>query len=521
VAWRTNPYRVLLPPSHREVLGGAETRHFFRIKQATTASAIVIDLIILATLRGRPSINQTALQAFEVINLSLLVLDFVIGLVAMRFARTHAAWQWAIGESAVIFAFTITVWIQLTGSISSYFVIGALILIMFFRMAYDYWMGLLPAAAMMVFHGAAVVLERIGVLRPESLFIAPPSSVYQTPELAIGIMCSVLIMYVTAFGSACAVINRFREQDQELAAARQTQQANRGRYSGRTFALRYEMGDLLGRGGMGEIYRARRLEDGVEVAIKVLHPHLCAEPTALERFQREAEAAARVGGTRTARVFETGTAGTGGTEPFIVMELLQGRDLARRLREEPALTTGESLRLVDEMAAALAAAHGAGIVHRDLKPQNVFLSEDGRVVLLDFGVSKMKAMGTTLTADADLLGSPGYMAPEQARGHVDAIGPATDVFALGAIAYRMLTGRPAFTAADVVTALFQVCNDEPMPPTKVQADLPPAVDEVLGRALAKRPEDRFASAQDFAAALRMAISEPRAAMMQNRGGRSR
>lgn len=515
----------MLPPTYAEAVGDMGMRRSTRIKTWFVGTAIVLDICIALALRAEPTVNHRAVRIFALINTPALTFDVLCGELAIRYARTQRTWRIALDMTAFILAATTAIWIQMTGSLTSYFLLCSVGLIITMRLAYGYRTAAIMTACFVVLHTTMVFFERFELLRPESLFTAPPGGVYGAPRLAYIILYSIVFTYAFSFMAVNHAMNRLREKDIALAAAqREAARAGKlgeGRLSGRTLVDRYELGKLLGRGGMGEIYRARRLSDGFDVAIKVLHPHLSAEPAVMERFRREAEAAARVGGVRTARVFETGAAGTHGTEPFIVMEYLRGSDLAQRLRDEPMMALTEALRLVEEMAAALSAAHGAGIVHRDLKPQNVFLTDDDRVVLLDFGVSKMKSGGTTLTADADLLGSPGYMAPEQARGQSEEIGPATDIFALGAIAYRILTGKPAFPSADVVTALFQVCNDNPMPPSAVRAELPRAVDGVLERALAKSPQNRFPHAQEFATALRAALSQPNAAMMHGGGGRSR
>jgi serine/threonine-protein kinase len=388
------------------------------------------------------------------------------------------------------------------------------------RLAWDYWTGLIITATLVVGHATIVGCELTGVLRPMSLLVGSAGAMYESPRLAILIWSSVLWVFMFGFFGTNAAVNQIRQKDIALAearrdAARAVHRSGQGRLTGQTMIGKYELGQLLGRGGMGEIYRARRLSDAADVAIKVLHPHLLADQQAVERFRREAEAASRVAIDRVPRVLDGGATDSG--EPFLVMEYLSGENLAERLHLRGRLDLGEVTHLVEQIAAVLDVVHAAGIVHRDLKPQNVFLADDGRVMLLDFGISKMKTADTTLTEDADVLGSPGYMAPEQARGHVEQVGPATDVFALGAIAYRALTGRPAFAAADVVAALYQVCNAEPTPPSSMSPAIPPAVDTALARAMAKDPANRFERASKFAHALVAAVG-PNAVMMRQ-GGR--
>jgi serine/threonine-protein kinase len=289
-----------------------------------------------------------------------------------------------------------------------------------------------------------------------------------------------------------ALLNEARA---DLDAARA---ANLGRFSDRSIGD-YAVGEIIGRGAMGEVYRAEQLGTRRPVALKFLNPAVVGEADTLERFFREAKVAASLRSPHVVEVLGMGSAEDG--SPFIAMELLRGLDLAQRLREVRRLDLPEVLELVAQVAQALAAADRAGIVHRDIKPQNLFLVDDGprrTWKVLDFGVSKAREHTSQLTQGA-IIGTPSYMSPEQARGlEVD---HRSDVFSLGVIAYRCLTGRPAFTAPDSVLTVYNVVHLQPARPTDVAPDLSFDVERALALVLAKDPARRFASATMFAAAL--------------------
>ncbi|MBE7478691.1 MAG: serine/threonine protein kinase [Polyangiaceae bacterium] len=274
--------------------------------------------------------------------------------------------------------------------------------------------------------------------------------------------------------------------------------ANLGRFSDRTVGD-YAVGEIIGRGAMGEVYRAEQLSAKRAVALKFLNPAVLGDAEMLERFFREAKVASALRSPHVVEVLGMGRAEDG--SPFIAMELLRGMDLAERLREQKRLELSEVIEILAQVGEALAAADRAGIVHRDIKPQNLFLVDDSPRRLwkvLDFGVSKVRELTSQLTQGA-IIGTPSYMSPEQARG-LD-VDHRSDVFSLGVIAYRCLTGRPAFTAPDSVLTVYNVVHVQPSAPTDVAPHLGADVERVLALGLAKDRERRFSSASMLAAAL--------------------
>ena len=266
----------------------------------------------------------------------------------------------------------------------------------------------------------------------------------------------------------------------------------------------YEVVGLLGAGGMGEVYRARDPRLARDVAIKVLPPRWITDPERLDRFEREARAAAALNHPNIIAVYDTGTSDG---VPFIASELLTGATMREVLTQGP-WPARKALDVAQQIARGLAAAHARGIVHRDLKPENIFVSTDGVVKILDFGLARLKEGSAFPTpedptvADTEagrVLGTVGYMAPEQVRGQ-----PAdhrADIFAFGAILYEMLAARRAFTgdtAADTMTAIL---TKEPAEIVDAAQPVPPALDRIVMRCLDKRPEARFQSASDLAFAL--------------------
>ncbi|HEV8253369.1 MAG TPA: protein kinase [Vicinamibacteria bacterium] len=268
----------------------------------------------------------------------------------------------------------------------------------------------------------------------------------------------------------------------------------------------YEILSPLGAGGMGEVYRARDARLGRDVAVKVLPEQLAHDPDRLRRFEQEARAAGALNHPNVLVVYDTGThAGA----PFLVLELLEGETLRERLRGGP-LPSPKAVDYAVQIAHGLAAAHERGIVHRDLKPDNIFVTRDGHVKILDFGLAKLAPAAGGVGSDAPTrtspgaaLGTAGYMAPEQVRG--EEAGPAADVFALGVVLYEMLAGRRAFERETGVQTLNAILAEEPAPLPSARG-VTPALDRLVRHCLEKRPQDRFQSARDLAFDLSNAIT---------------
>ncbi|MBL8956068.1 MAG: protein kinase [Myxococcaceae bacterium] len=264
----------------------------------------------------------------------------------------------------------------------------------------------------------------------------------------------------------------------------------------------YEVVRLLGRGGMGEVWAARHLRlPGKQVAIKVLHTRVGGlTEEQLTRFKREADVATRIGHPNIVEVHDYNTLPSG--SPYLVLELLQGESLASRLRFG-VMPVDEVTLVLRQVGSALDASHQLGVVHRDLKPDNIFLVPTPmgtQVKVLDFGISKVVDSTTLQTADKVLVGTPQYMSPEQATGQNSDVGPQTDVFALGSIAYEMLSGQPAFSAENVAQILFRIAYAPHVPLEQVKPGLPPRVYAAVERALEKDRAKRFTSIADFIAA---------------------
>jgi serine/threonine-protein kinase len=329
------------------------------------------------------------------------------------------------------------------------------------------------------------------------------------------IECLYLIAYVTARASQRVTLDAMKHLEQAVRSVSQRDAllaearaeldralkiGGPGRFTEQVVGS-FRLGVLIGRGGMGEVYEARHVQTGSEAAVKLLHPGTLADPTHVQRFIREAETASRLDCAHVVRVLEVGT--TTATIPFIAMERLRGHDLAHQLRRQRKLQLFASKVFVEQVAIGLEAERDAGIVHRDLKPHNVFFAQEGgeRIwKILDFGVSKAGGSGTL--TKGHVIGTPAYMAPEQARG--EDVDHRADVYSLAAILYRCVTGHPAFTGKDVPSTLYDVVYRVPTQPS-ILATLPGDLDRVLAIGLAKVASDRFASALELAAWFALAI----------------
>jgi eukaryotic-like serine/threonine-protein kinase len=264
----------------------------------------------------------------------------------------------------------------------------------------------------------------------------------------------------------------------------------------------YEVLSELGRGGMGVVYKARQVKAGRLVALKMILAGAHAGRDELTRFQREAEAVARLQHPNIVQVYEVGEhEGL----PFFSLEFCPGGSLEKKLSGTP-LPPREAAALVEVLAQAMYAAHQKGVVHRDLKPANVLLAEDGTPKITDFGLAK-KLDEAGQTATGAVMGTPSYMAPEQAEGKQ--VGPPADVWALGAVLYECLTGRPPFKAATLMDTLIQVVSEEPVPPRQLNAKVPRDLETVCLRCLQKEAGKRYATARELAEDLRhYQVGEP-------------
>jgi WD40 repeat protein/tRNA A-37 threonylcarbamoyl transferase component Bud32 len=256
----------------------------------------------------------------------------------------------------------------------------------------------------------------------------------------------------------------------------------------------YEVLGVLGKGGMGVVYKARQKGLNRTVALKMILVGDHAQPDALARFKTEAEAVARLQHPHIVAVHEVGEhEGL----PFFSLEFVAGGSLAQKLAGTP-LSPGEAARLVETLARALHAAHQRGVIHRDLKPANVLLAEDGTPKVTDFGLAKQLDDDSGRTREGDVMGTPSYMAPEQAAGDLRLIGPHTDVYALGAILYECLTGRPPFKGATMLETLEQVRQRDPVPPRHLQPKVPRDLEIICLKCLQKEPPRRYVSSEALA-----------------------
>ena len=267
---------------------------------------------------------------------------------------------------------------------------------------------------------------------------------------------------------------------------------------------RYRLVKLLGQGSMGVVHEAVDTRLGRTVAIKtVLRSRLADASTAedfAQRFEREAQAAARLNHPHIVAIFDFGEEGDAS---FIVMEFVQGRELAQAFEAQERYTIAETVRMMCELLAALGYAHDHGIVHRDIKPDNVMIDGSGRVKLMDFGVARVTDVGQDRTQPGTVVGTLGYMSPEQILGM--AVGPRTDLFAAGVVLYQFLTGRRPFSGGALFEVQRKIVQDEAVPPSLVNPEVPRVFDAIVARALAKQPAERYDSAARFAADLQHAL----------------
>ncbi len=264
----------------------------------------------------------------------------------------------------------------------------------------------------------------------------------------------------------------------------------------RVFSDRYEITHLIARGGMAEVYRARdRLLDR-PVALKVLFPELSVDRAFVERFRREAQAAAKLSHPNIVPVFDWGEdAGS----YFIVMEFIDGRPLSAVLRESGPLESARAAQITAQVAAALASAHRHGVVHRDIKPGNVLITDDGQVKVTDFGIARAVNTEESLTQTGAVMGTATYFSPEQAEGiGVDA---RTDIYSLGVVLFEMLTGRPPFLGDTPVSVASKHVRDIAPAPRDLLETIPAELEAVTMKAMAKQPDQRYQSAEDFRADL--------------------
>ncbi|MGV9809806.1 serine/threonine-protein kinase [Micromonospora chersina] len=272
---------------------------------------------------------------------------------------------------------------------------------------------------------------------------------------------------------------------------------------------RYRLDDRVATGGMGDVWRATDLVLGRPVAVKVLLPALVSDPDFIARFRAEARIMASLRHPGVVQVFDCGEdeLPDGGRADYLVMEFVAGEPLSRRIEAAGQLEVGETMSIVAQVAQALHAAHTRGIVHRDVKPSNLLVQDDGTVVLVDFGVARSTNV-TSITSTNAVPGTALYMAPEQAAGRP--VSGATDVYALGAVAYCCLTGTPPFTGDNPLQVAVRHLDDEP---PELPEEIPHQVRDLVSRALAKDPADRFPTAAAMAEAARAAGSEAPTAMV--------
>src|SRR3712207_4236958 len=272
---------------------------------------------------------------------------------------------------------------------------------------------------------------------------------------------------------------------------------------------RYEIGGVLGRGGMAEVHRGRDLRLGREVAVKVLRSDLARDPSFQVRFRREAQASASLNHPAIVAVYDTGEDRTAtGATPYIVMEYVEGETLRDVLRREGPLSPERAMSLCADICGALDFSHRNGIVHRDVKPGNVMITPQGAVKVMDFGIARaVSDSAATMTSTAAVIGTAQYLSPEQARG--EGVDARSDVYSVGCLLYELVTGAPPFTGDSPVSVAYQHVREDPRLPSSINPAIPPELDAILMKAMAKNPANRYQSAADMRTDLLRAVAGQR------------
>ncbi len=276
-------------------------------------------------------------------------------------------------------------------------------------------------------------------------------------------------------------------------------------YSGKTLDGKYRLTTLLGKGGMGSVYKGEHIIIGKTVAIKFLHSELAQNEEVVKRFYREAQAAAAIGHDAIIDVLDVGISPKG--EPYLVMEYLEGESLGEMLARTGPMELGAACAIMEPALLALNAAHIKGIVHRDLKPDNIFIvrqeNAPPKIKLIDFGISKFieGVGGEKLTQTGSVMGTPAYMAPEQARGSAD-LDHRADIYSMGVIFYEMLTAKLPFNGSNFTEIIISILTEDPVPPLEAFEGFPVEAQDALLRSLNKDPADRYQNALEFVEALR-------------------
>ncbi|GAA1126566.1 protein kinase domain-containing protein [Citricoccus alkalitolerans] len=293
---------------------------------------------------------------------------------------------------------------------------------------------------------------------------------------------------------------------------------------------RYEVGDLIGRGGMADVFQGRDQKLGRRIAIKLMRPDLARDPQFQSRFRREAQSSAALNHPNIVSVFDTGEerfedgAYEGVACPFMVMEFVDGRTLRDLLRHEE-ITVDQAIEWTSGVLAALNYSHEEGIVHRDIKPANIMVTKSGAVKVMDFGIARaLSDSAATMTQTQAVVGTAQYLSPEQARG--ESVDSRSDLYSAGCLLFELLTGRPPFVGDSAVAVAYQHVREEPPVPSTLNPTVSPALDAVVSRALSKDRVDRFQSGLEFRASLNRAAEQPDAGPAQHSsrsaaaGGRS-
>jgi beta-lactam-binding protein with PASTA domain len=272
---------------------------------------------------------------------------------------------------------------------------------------------------------------------------------------------------------------------------------------------RYEIGGVLGRGGMAEVHRGRDLRLGREVAVKVLRQDLARDPSFQVRFRREAQAAASLNHPAIVAVYDTGEDRTStGATPYIVMEYVEGDTLRDVLRREGVLPPERAMSLAADICGALDFSHRNGIVHRDVKPGNVMITPQGTVKVMDFGIARaVSDSAATMTSTAAVIGTAQYLSPEQARG--EGVDARSDVYSVGCLLYELVTGAPPFTGDSPVAVAYQHVREDPRLPSSINPRVPAELDAILLKAMSKNPANRYQSAAEMRNDLMRALAGQR------------